>query len=175
MGGILKILMVVAPNNFRDEELFDTKKELENAGFEVVITSDGVKESTGMLGGKTRIDLDMKKVNARDFVAIVFVGGSGARHYFDNQTALDLAREFYKENKIVAAICIAPLILANAGLLQGKKATVWKGSTEDLIKKGVEYVDENVVVSDNIITANGPQSAHEFGRVIVRRIKEKEN
>jgi len=170
---VLKVLMIVAPKNFRDEELFDTKKELENAGFEVVISSEGVKESTGMLGGKTKIDFELKEINSREYVAVVFVGGSGAKYYFNNKTALALAKKFFEENKIVSAICIAPLILANAGLLEGKEATIWPGSKEELASKGVVYVDEPVVVSGNIITANGPSAARKFGKTIAEELKKK--
>ena len=82
-----------------------------------------------------------------------------------------------EKQKILAAICIAPAILAKAGVLEGKNATVWssvldKGPIKILEENGANYVEKDVVVDGNIITANGPQAASEFGRKIVEILKE---
>ncbi|MEM2674312.1 MAG: DJ-1/PfpI family protein, partial [Candidatus Hadarchaeales archaeon] len=77
-----RVLMVIAPENFRDEELFDTRSELEKAGIEVRVASTSKGTAVGMLGGRVRPDLRLEETNARDWDAIVFVGGVGCQVYF---------------------------------------------------------------------------------------------
>jgi len=161
-----KVLMVIANSNFRDEELFYTKEEIENAGHEIVIASNSLNEATGSQGGKIKPVLLVKDVSFGMYDAIVFVGGVGSALYFDNPSALNLAREFYNNGKITSAICIAPSILANAGILKDKKVTCYVSEKENLEKKGAIYTGNDVEVDGKIITANGPNSAHEFGKKI---------
>lgn len=157
-----KILMVTAPNNFRDEELFIPKEKFENAGHEVVIASNKVGVCKGTLSGEISSDMLLKDVNVDDFQAVVFVGGTGSDVFFNDENALKIAREADKKGKVLSAICIAPMVLANAGVLTGKKATVWSGESENLKSKSVIYTGESVTVDGKIITGNGPASAELF-------------
>lgn len=163
-----KALLVIAPENFRDEELFHTKEELEEAGIKTAIASTKPK-ARGMLGGTAIADLRLTEVVVENYDAVIFVGGSGSSVYFNDATALSIAKEAFGRGKVVGAICIAPVILANAGVLKGKNATVWDG---DLVKqiesKGGKFVKRSVVVDGNVVTANGPQAAREFGKAIAR-------
>ena len=165
-----KVLIVVAPRDFRDEELFNPKKVLESAGVKVLITSKEVSEAKGMLGGKAKVDLDLPQVKITEYDALVLVGGSGATIYFNDPVVLDLARKAVSENKIVAAICIAPSILANAGVLEGKKATVFESEKDNLIAKGAILINQPVVQDGTFITANGPAAARVFGEKIVEML-----
>ena len=163
--------MVVAPENFRDEEFLEPKKVFENNGAKVVVASKGVQEAKGMFGTTTRVDLDIGEVNIEDYNAIVFVGGSGSSIYYNDSIALNIAREAYTKGKIIGAICIAPGILAKAGILKGKRATIWDSGDNQHInmlkENGAKYTGNNVEQDENIITANGPHAAEEFGKKIV--------
>lgn len=161
-----KVLMVIANSNFRDEELFHTKEEIEKAGNETVIASNSLNEATGTLGGKIKPTILVKDVSFGGYDAVVFVGGTGSALYFDNSPALNLARAFFNNEKITSAICIAPSILANAGILKGKKVTSYSSEKENLTAKGATYTGNDVEVDGKIITANGPNAAHEFGKKI---------
>lgn len=167
----MNVLMVIAPENFRDEELFHTKEELEKAGANVTVASRGMDTCTGMLGGTATPDISLREVNADDYDAVIFVGGRGSEVYFNNPVAVQLARDAYAAGKVVAAICIAPSILANAGLLRGKKATAFLSQQNNLIAKGADFTDESVIVDGKIITADGPGSAREFGKTIARTLQ----
>jgi len=162
-----KILMVVAPENFRDEEYQKPKEVLENAGYQVVTASKGVSVAKGMLGANISVDQDVISVNISDYSALVFVGGSGASVYFNDQVALNLAKEAISQGKVVGAICIAPSILANAGVLVGKSATCFSSEAGNLKAKGANYSGGSVTVDGEIVTADGPGSAEEFGRKIL--------
>lgn len=162
-----KILMIVAPEGFRDEECFEPKKVFEQNGAELAIASKGVKEAKGKLGKSIKVDLDISEVEVADYDAVVFVGGPGAVEYFDDANALDIAKDAFEQGKVVAAICIAPSILANAGILAGKNATSYPSEKENLKAKGAIYTGEPVAADGNIVTANGPAAAKDFGKAIL--------
>jgi len=166
-----KVLMVVAPVNFRDEELFVPKEILESAGAAITVTSRGVTTAQGSLGKTVAIDKDLTKVNSTDYDAIIFVGGPGTTTYFNDQNALDLAKSAFTSGKVVGAICIAPSILANSGILSGKKATAFPSEAGNLKAKGATYTGESVTVDGKIVTAKGPEAAKEFGEAIKNLLK----
>jgi len=120
-----KILMVIAFRDFKDEEYFVTKEVLENAGFTVETTSSRSGIALGVDGGEVEIKILPKDIKVTDYAAVVFVGGPGISTEITNSDFQLLAQEFNQEGKIVAAICLAPELLAQAGLLKNKKATVW--------------------------------------------------
>lgn len=166
-----KALLVIASRNFRDEELFDTQAELEKAGIQCAIASTSLSEAVGMLGGKAKPALTIDNANAEEFGAIIFVGGIGSTALFNNRFAIGLAQKFHNAGKITAAICLAPIILANAGLLNGKRATVYASEESNLKDKGANYTGKDLEIDGLIITANGPHAAKEFGKKIAGLLK----
>ncbi len=171
-----KILMVVSFDDFRDEEYFIPKEIFEQAGFEVETTSLQKGIAKGILGGEAVVDLIVEDVQVIKYEAVVFCGGSGMAEKLDNEMFQNLAKNFNKENKLITAICVAPALLAKAGILKDKEATVWssalnKDYIEILKEKGVIYKDESVVISGQVVTANGPEAAKKFGETIIRLLK----
>jgi len=160
-----KVIMIIAPEDFRDEEYFHTRESLEKRGVNVEVTSLQKTAVSAIDHTKVEVDKLLNEVN-EDYDAIVFIGGAGAKVYFDNEDALSLAKNYYENGKIVAAICIAPLILAHAKLLQDKQATCWDGARDELSTFGAEFTGNDVTVDGKIITANGPKAACEFGENI---------
>jgi protease I len=165
-----RVVFVTAPEIFRDEEYCEPKKVLENAGIEVVTASVKLGELIGKLGYKAVSSILIENIKESKFDAIIFVGGGGASVYFENLAALKLANDFYNANKIVGAICIAGVILANSGILKGKKATVFIDGKEALLKGGANFTGNPVEIDGNIITANGPDAAESFGKEIMKGI-----
>lgn len=166
-----KILLIIAPSGFQDKEYQEPRAILENAGYNIVVASKGVKSARSTLGTMVRVDEQLNEAKSNDFEAIIFVGGPGSSLYFNDQTALALAKEAYQKGKIVGAICIAPSILANAGILKDKKATVFSSETENLKAKGAVYTGESVTTEGKIVTANGPSAAEEFGQKILKILR----
>lgn len=167
-----RVLFIIAKSNFRDEELSIPKKLIEKRhSVEIASLTKGI--AIGLLGMKVNVDISLeealRKINEYD--AVVFVGGPGAQEYYKNEKALSIARNAFNFGKIVAAICIAPGILANSGVLKGKKATIWNGKFIDILKKnGAIHIDKSVVVDGKIITANGPAAAEEFGKAVLKAL-----
>lgn len=165
-----RILMVIAPVDFRDEEYFETRKVLEDVGNKITVVNSTGQPSKSSFGKIVKVDKTFFDVKASEFDAIVFVGGRGTATYFNNQQALNLAKEFSKSGKTVAAICIAPSILANAGILNGKKATAFPSERDNINAVGT-FTGKEVEHDGKIITANGPLAAKEFGKKIAESLK----
>lgn len=166
------ILMLIAFRDFRDEEYFLTREVLESAGAKISVASAKKGIAIGADGNEAGVDLLAKDAKAGDYDAIVFVGGSGALTYLDNDDSYKLAQEAVSLNKVLAAICISPVILARAGVLKGKKATVWTGPMDDspaeiLRECGAEFNPGPAVRDGLIVTGNGPSAAKEFAMKII--------
>lgn len=168
-----KVLMIIASQNFRDEEFAKPKEILSQAGYEITVASSRTGEIRGMLGMTAQADTTIDQINPADYDAIIFVGGSGASEYWNNPTAHRIAQEGVKLNKVVAAICIAPLTLGKAGVLQGKKACAFPSVISDLAQTGASITRSEVTVDGNIVTAQGPEAAEKFGQTILELLKKR--
>lgn len=161
-----KVLMIIAPSEFRDEEYLVPKEIFEVRDLEVITASKDVKLAKGKLGAEVKIDLDISEVKVTDYAAVVLIGGAGALIYENDEVISKILKEAKENYILIAAICIAPRILANNGLLKGLKATAWNSDGKQskfLEEKGAIFVDEPVVEDMSIITGNGPDVAKEFG------------
>jgi len=170
-----KIAIILAFQGFRDEEYFIPKKILERAGFQIKTVSSQKGLAIGDDGGEAEVDLLISEVNPADFDGIIFVGGPGCLKYLDNEKSYSLAKETVIQNKVLAAICIAPIILAKAGVLDKKQATVWSSALDrepvrTLKENHSIYQEKDVVLDGKIITANGPVAAEEFAQEIVQAL-----
>lgn len=167
-----KIVMIIASQNFRDEELLQPKNILTEKGAEVKVASASLETAKGMLGAEVKPDMLVSQIKPEDWDAVILIGGTGASQYWDDSSIHAMLNEAVKQNKIVGAICIAPVTLANAGILSGKKATVSGSETQKLTNKGAECTGKDVERDGNIITASGPPAAKEFGNTIAQALTE---
>jgi len=166
-----KVVMIIASKDFRDEELLEPKRILEENGVRVVIASSSLSEARGMLGARVKPDILITDVNSKDYDAVIFVGGSGSSEYWDSPVAHRILREANNQGKIIGSICIAPVTLANAGILKGKRATCWSSEGSKLREKGAIYTGKDLEVDGNIITCAGPSAAKKFGEEILKSLK----
>lgn len=104
--------------------------------------------------------------NYDKYDGIVLPGGMpGATNLRDNDKVIEIVQSLYEEDKLIAAICAAPIILAKAGIIEGKNITSYPGFEEEL--KAANYKEDLVVQDGNIITARGPAVAVYFALDIV--------
>lgn len=167
-----KIAMIIAFRDFRDAEYFIPKEILEKAGAKITTVSTKSGTAIGADGGDVIVDILLENLNPADFDGIIFIGGPGCLKDLDNENSYKIARETVEQNKVLGSICISPMILAKAGVLSGKRATVWsspmdKGPVRTLEKRGAIYQDELVTVDGKLVTGNGPAAAQEFGQTII--------
>lgn len=160
------VLMVIASQQFRDEEYAVPRRIIEEAGASVTVASSKLGPATGMLGMTVTPDTTIDRADPASYDAVIFVGGMGATEYWDNPVAHRIAQQMAQQRKVTAAICLAPMTLANAGLLTKKRATMWPSEAATFKTKGVLYTGQPVEQDGFFITGSGPEAAESFGRAI---------
>lgn len=172
-GNTPKVLFIIAQANFRDEELEKPKEILEDAGYRVDVASITTEYALGMMGAIVKPDLAVKDANISNYALIVVVGGGGAPELANHPEVLNLLSQAKSENKKLGAICLGPTVMAKAGVLQGKQATIFKTSESlaSLEQGGATFVDQKIVVEPGLVTANGPAAATEFGNELVKLLQ----
>ncbi len=160
------VLMVIAHQQFRDEEYAVPRKILEQEGTAITVASSALTPATGMLGMTVTPDMLLTAAKPDQFDAVIFVGGMGATEYWDNPVAHRIAQQLHAAGKVTSAICLAPMTLANAGLLKAKRATMWPSEAGPFKTKGVVYTGQPVERDGQLITGSGPEAAESFGRAV---------
>jgi protease I len=164
------LLIIIPPRNFNEDEYNIIRNYLKKTGVGIFISSVKSGVCTGGRGLKVQTDVLLSNVNPNNFSGIMFVGGSGVLSDVKNKVLHTLADKFNSADKLVAAICAAPLILADSGLLEGIDATCNNKYRKDLENMGVSYVEQSSVQSGNIITSQSPETAKEFAALAVNYI-----
>ncbi|MCX7956444.1 MAG: DJ-1/PfpI family protein [Endomicrobia bacterium] len=162
----MKIVMIIAKENFRDEEYLHPKEVFEKSNFIVDTFSSSKGTAVGMLGAKVQVDKTLEDLDIDNYDALVFVGGVGAKIYFEDKKVHQIVKDAYKKGKVVAAICIAPVILAKSSILESKNATVYPSEVETLKKLKANYTGKDVEADGKIVTASGPYAAKQFAEKI---------
>lgn len=168
----MRVVMIVAPRDFRQEELEGPKKALEAAGHAVTIASVERGPCTGLPHCWAEATLALSEIDPNRFDGVIFVGGVGARVLFDDRDAYRVAQALDRQHRLVAAICIAPSILAKAGLLRGRRVTAFPSETFSLSAAGAIISAEDVVTDGNLVTASGPMHAKRFGARVVTALEQ---
>lgn len=168
-----KVVMVLAPLNFRDDEYRKPRKVFEQAGFRIEVASPGFMEARGMLGTEVAVDVSPEDVDVAGADAVVLVSGPGLSRYFSDSAFTSLVRRAADKECILGAVSIGQVVLAKAGVLEGKRATVWSSGSDlsfvrTIKNAGAVYVpDERVVADGNLVTAVGPEDSQAFAEKIV--------
>jgi 4-methyl-5(b-hydroxyethyl)-thiazole monophosphate biosynthesis len=158
---MVKAVLLLA-TGFEEIEAMSIVDTLRRADIEVVIA--GLQEGAieGSRGVNVIPDRSIDEVALEEFAAVILPGGSpGYINLGRDRRVRDLVTRAFEEGRIVAALCGAPTVLADLGILKGKKATVYPGKEADLT--GAEPVNERLVVDGTVVTSQGPGTAIEFG------------
>jgi protease I len=169
----MKVLIAIAPEKFRDEELAEPVAALAKAGITFDIASTRRGTCTGMLGAKATATLSFEDVDPKLYDGLIIVGGMGSpAHLWDDEMLATLVKYFRESGKVVAAICLAPVVLARAGILKGKKATYSESPTafREMKSGGAVLVDQPVVIDTRIVTANGPAASKAFAEAVIKML-----
>ena len=167
-----KIAIVITFRDFRDVEYFIPRDIFERAGAKIFTVSPKKGIAIGADGGEVNVDLEISEFKVEDFDAVVFIGGPGMPKKLDDTDFQKIAQDTAKANKVLGAICISPALLAKAGVLEGKKATVWshplnKEPINILKRNGAIYEAKAVVVDGKIVTGNGPEASEEWAKALI--------
>ncbi len=180
MGIEMKVAIIIAPEGFRDEEFFVPYEYFKKNGHEVDVFSTRTGTATGKLGGSFEVEKKIDEMNVENYDAIVFIGGPGTPIVRSYEPVYNKIKKAMELGKVIGAICWSPTIIAKAGALKGKKATVWYGmdpeygkTTDKVIEEyGASYTGNNVEVDGKIITANGPHAALDYAKAIEKAVEE---
>ena len=168
-----KRVAVLAENSYQELELWYPLLRLREAGAEVLVVGTGSADTyTSKLGYPVQVDVAADQVSATSLDAIVVPGGYAPDLMRRYPAMVNLVREAFEQDKIVAAICHAGWMLVSAGILPGKKATCFFSIRDDVINAGADYVDAEVVRDGNLITSRVPADLPAFCRAIIAALGE---
>lgn len=172
-----KKVAILVEDGFEQIELTSPKEALEKAGAQTQIVSpkrDKVKgwEHTKW-GQEFPVDVTIDRANANDYDALLLPGGvMNPDKLRTNQSAVKFVRSFFDQKKPVAAICHGPWMLAEADVVNGRKMTSYLSIQTDLKNAGANWVDQEVVVDEGLVTSRKPDDLPAFNRKLVEEIAE---
>jgi protease I len=172
-----KKIAILATHGFEQSELEVPLKKLREAGATVDVVSPESGEIKGWdmkdWGNPVKVDKSLGEVSAQDYDAVVLPGGQLNPDYLRvNRDALSFIRDFYSAGKTVAAICHAPWLLIEAGIIKGHRATSYKSIKTDVINAGGHWLDEEVVTDQGLITSRQPSDLDAFAAKIIEEVNE---
>ena len=163
--------LILSADNFEDQELFYPFNRLKEEGIIVKVASLKQGTITGEYGYSINADMTFNEVDPKDFDILILPGGKAPEKVRLEEKALEIARHFFRENKLVGVICHGGQTLISAGVIEGRKATCYIGIRDDMKCAGVLYEDKEVVVDGNLITSRHPRDLYAFGRELVKKIR----
>jgi len=171
-----KIAILVA-DGFEQVEMTDPRAALDNEGADTRIVSVKSGQIQGMhhadKGEKFDVDLTLDDTDPADFDALLIPGGlMNPDTLRSTPKALEFARHFFEEGKPVAAICHGPWVLIDAGVVRGRTLTSWPAIKTDVRNAGGNWVDQEVVVDNGLVTSRKPDDIPAFNRKMIEEFHE---
>jgi protease I len=172
-----KNVAILVSNGFEQVEMTKPREALRDAGANAEIVSPEEGTVRGWhhteWGDQFDVDRRLDEANADDYDALMLPGGvMNPDHLRMNDSAMKFVKSFVDAGKPIAAICHAPWLLAEADAVRGRKVTSWPSLRTDLRNAGADWVDEEVVVDNGLVTSRSPDDIPAFNRKMVEEIAE---
>jgi protease I len=173
-----KHVMILATNGFEQSELMKPKANLEKVGIKTTVVSLESGSIKGWdqddWGQSVSVDKTVDEVsNCEGYDALMIPGGQINPDLLRaNERAVAIVREFNAAGKPIAAICHAPWLLIEAGVIEGKTATCYTSIRTDLKNAGANVVDKEVAIDGNIITSRNPDDIPAFSKALIEAVGE---
>jgi len=172
-----KKVAILATDGFEESELTSPKKAMEDAGIETHVLSIKSGSIKAWKDGNWRKEISVDKlvseVSSKDYHALMLPGGVINPDILRrDENAINFVRDFFKEHKPVAAICHGTQVLIEADVVKGRKMTSFKSIKKDLINAGANWVDEEVVVDEGLVTSRNPDDLPAFNSKLVEEAME---
>lgn len=163
--------LFISADNFEDTELLVPYYRFLEEGIEVDIASMKKGKIKGKHGYEVEATKTLAEAGADDYDILVLPGGRAPEAVRKEPKALELARDFFRKNKPVSAICHGPQLLISAGLLKGRRATCYRTVAPELKAAGALYEDREVVVDGSLVTSRRPSDLPAFLRETMKMIE----
>jgi protease I len=172
-----KKVAILAADMFERVELEEPLKALRDAGAEIEIVSIHDGEIQGFdhfePSKKVKVDKTVEEVSAGDYDALMVPGGVGNPDQLrGDENAVKFVRDFADAKKPMAVICHGPWILVEAGIVRGRKLTSWPTLQTDIRNAGGEWVDQEVVVDNGLVTSRKPDDIPAFNKKMIEEFAE---
>jgi protease I len=167
-----KIIAILATDGFEQAELTKPKKALEEAGAQTEVVSPNPKNIKGWdkkdWGEEVSVDMPLKSADPGKYDALLLPGGvQNPAQLRMNPDAVKFVKHFFEQAKPVAAICHGPWMLVEAGAVKGRTVTSWPSLKTDIRNAGGTWVDEEVVLSNGVVTSRKPDDIPAFNREMI--------
>ena len=172
-----KRVAALVENGFEQSELVEPKKALEQAGAKVDIVSPQKDKVKGWQhtkwGDELTVDRQLDEARPDDYEALLLPGGvMNPDKLRWNQRAVQFVKAFVDSGKPIAAICHGPWTLIEAGGVRGKKMTSWPSLETDLRNAGANWVDQECVTDNGLVTSRKPDDIPAFNRKMIEEFAE---
>jgi protease I len=172
-----KRIAIIAAEMVERVELVEPRKALEDAGAETDLISLKPGEITSFdhfdPADKLKVDRAVEEVQESEYDALMIPGGVGNPDQLrGDENVVSFVRDFFASGKPVAAICHAPWVLVEAGVVQGRKLTSWPTLQTDIRNAGGNWVDEQVVVDQGLVTSRKPDDIPAFNAKMIEEFAE---
>jgi len=172
-----KEVAILAADGFEEVELTKPRKALEDAGAKTTVISTKSGKIQGMnhadKGESVAVDQTLAEAKPQDFDALMIPGGlMNPDTLRSTEEALEFVRHFFREGKPVAAICHAPWVLVDAGVVRGRTLTSWPAIKTDVRNAGGNWVDQEVVVDNGLVTSRKPDDISAFNEKMIEEFAE---
>lgn len=170
-------ILIMASDGFEQSELLVPLKQLGKAGATVDVASPDGRPIRGWdrkdWGEAVAADLAIDQVRVEAYDALVLPGGQiNPDTLRASAQAVDIVRRFVEAGKVVAAICHAPWLLIEAGVVAGRRIASYASIRTDVTNAGAHWIDEAVVVDDGIVTSRSPEDLQAFVLKIIEEVQE---
>ena len=167
-----KTIAILATDGFEQSELTKPKKALEEAGARTQVVSPARNKIKGWdrkdWGEEVPVDITLDSADPARYDALLLPGGvMNPDQLRTNPAAVRFVKHFFEHAKPVAAICHGPWMLVEAGAVQGRTVTSWPSLKTDIRNAGGTWVDEEVVLSNGVVTSRKPDDIPAFNRQVI--------
>jgi len=174
-------ILIMATDGFEQAELMVPQQKLSEAGATVEVAAPKSRMKPAEIRGwdekdwgkSVKVDRDIETIDPSAYDALVLPGGQiNPDKLRVEPKAIEIIRAFYSSGKVVAAICHAPWLLIEAGLIKGRKCTSYHSIKTDVMNAGGQWRDETVVADQGVITSRNPGDLDAFVKKIIEEVRE---
>lgn len=170
-----KKVAILATSGFEESELFEPMKALKESGAEVSIIAPEEGKikawNHGDWSKSIKVDSAVGDADESDFDALMIPGGViNPDKLRREKDVVDFVRSFFENNKLVASICHGPQVLIEADVVRGRRMTSFSSIKKDLINAGANWIDQEVVIDNNLITSRSPEDLDAFNKKLIEEI-----